>query len=54
MYPLSVLLKSPVVERKVAAESLMTSLNSLEQEFDVVFIHELPRSPDFLVVTTER
>ena len=28
MYPLSVLLKSPVVERKVAAESLMTSLKT--------------------------
>jgi len=28
MYPLSVLLKSPVVERKVAAESLMTSLKA--------------------------
>ena len=36
MYPLSVLLKGPVVERKVAAESLMTSLkahsNSLVEE----------------------
>ena len=36
MYPLSVLLKSPVVERKVAAESLMTSLkghsNALVEE----------------------
>ena len=30
MYPLSVLLKSPVAERKSAAESLMTSMTSLK------------------------